>query len=209
MVNSIIGIPPAQTAWAASIAFSGEEARTTGTIPTSTIRQAASALSDDPRVSDNPRARALHDREHFGEGGHRSVAGRGHRERPMRRAALHRPLRRLARQKSVYQTGREGIAAAYAIVDFQIFAVRGFMDDTICVADAAPIVAAPRSSLAANCSRQSGTGTRELCFRFSPDAESHGEILLIAEHHIHHRGQTPIDLRARSCPPIAFHNDGR
>jgi hypothetical protein len=44
MVSSIIGMPPAQTARAASIACSGEEARTTGTIPISMMRRATSDL---------------------------------------------------------------------------------------------------------------------------------------------------------------------
>ncbi len=86
------------------------------------------------------RADALHYLQDFLKRDHRRVAGSGHGESAVGGAALHGPLRVLPGEEAVDEAGGEGIAAADAIEDFQVFAVLGLIELAIVVADGAPIV---------------------------------------------------------------------
>src|SRR5215510_10194964 len=90
--------------------------------------------------SSHARASALHDFLHFGHCGHRSVSGRSHRQRAMSRAVFDRELRPLADQEAVDQSGRERIAAADAVEDFEVLAQPRLMELAVAITYSAPIV---------------------------------------------------------------------
>ena len=62
---------------------------------------------------------------HFGETRHRGVAGRGHRQRAVRRAVLDGASRGSPVEQAVDQAGGEAVAAADAVEDLQAGALGG------------------------------------------------------------------------------------
>ena len=135
IVISKIEMPPASTASAARIASSGDGARTTGTMPTVSTRMQMSAAAHRSIL----RSGALHRAHHLGERRHGGVAGRRHRQRAVRDAALERPLRILAGEQPVDEPGRERIAAADAIEDLDV-PLRDLVERPLVPADGAPAV---------------------------------------------------------------------
>src|SRR5712691_2014541 len=109
-------MPPARMASTAASASSGDGARTTGMMPVAMIL---------PRICRfmsalHPCSGAGHDLLDLGQRRHGCVAGRGHRERAMRCAALDRPGGAPAGQEAVDQTRRERIAPADPVIDREI-----------------------------------------------------------------------------------------
>src|SRR6266851_875406 len=147
MVISTIGMPPWQTASAATHASPGDDARTTGTIPISMIRSRTFCLSIGVHLfsgtsasARNARSDSLHHLHDFLEGCHGSISRRGHGERPVRGATFHRPLRILSRQKSVNQPGSKGIAPSDAVENFKVFAASCLVELAVAIAYRAPII---------------------------------------------------------------------
>src|SRR4029077_12175887 len=146
IVISTTGMPPAQIASTARVASSTDAARTTGMIPTSSILRITSSIVISVRrpnsevLSLDAGGSRFHGFYNFRQRCHGRVAGRGHRQGPVRCAAFDRPLRILTGQESVNQTGSEGIASTYAIVDFKIFPHGSLMKAAIAVAQGSPIV---------------------------------------------------------------------
>src|ERR1700723_378029 len=143
MVISTTSTPPARTASAANKASSAVAARITGMIPVASARCNTVALFTDftrRRSTNDSGACSFHHLFNFFERGHRGVSGSGHRERAVRRATFHGPLRALAGEQSINQPGGERIAAAHAVINFQIVSAGSFVEFAIAVADRAPIV---------------------------------------------------------------------
>src|SRR6266851_6827993 len=147
MVISTIGMPPWQTASAATHASPGDDARTTGTIPISMIRSRTFCLSIGVHLVSGTSSSArdacsntLHHLHDFLQGCHRSVTRRGHGERTVRRATFHRPLRILSCQESVNQAGSKGITSSDAVENLKILAVFCLIEFAAAIADCAPII---------------------------------------------------------------------
>src|SRR5579859_872175 len=139
MVISTMGMPPLLTASAARQASRGDEARTTGMMPIFSICVRICCLfnlSSTGYAGSNP----FHYLQNFLERDHGGVAGRGHGQGAVGGTALDGPLRILASEEAVDQARSEGIAAAYAVKDFEIFAIFGLMEFAVVIADGAPIV---------------------------------------------------------------------
>src|ERR1700723_169340 len=143
MVISTTSRPPARTASAANSASSAVVARITGMIPVASARCNTMVLFTDftrRRSTNDPGAYCFHHLFHFLERGHGGVSGSGHRQRAVRRATFHGPLRAFAGEKSIDQPRGEGIAAAHAVINFQIVSVGSFVESPIAVTDRAPII---------------------------------------------------------------------
>src|ERR1035437_453499 len=109
------------------------------------LRPKAEALGYQPSLSGaglalDAGAAALHDALDFVEGGHGGVAGSGHGECTVRAAAVDGPVSALFVEEAVDEAGGEGIAAAYAVEDFEVGHGAGFVERTLVVADGAPVV---------------------------------------------------------------------
>src|SRR5215510_15555763 len=85
-----------------------------------------------PRHARSP---AFHDPFDFGQGGHRSVSWRGHRQRAVSRAVFDRGLRPLLGQETVNQSRRERITAADAVEDFKVLAQPGLIELAVAITD--------------------------------------------------------------------------
>src|SRR5258708_31102514 len=147
MVISTMGMPPWHTASAAIRASSGEDARTTGTIPISMIRSRTFCLSIGVHLVSGTSSSArdacsntLHHLHDFLQGCHRSVPRRGHGERTLRRATSHRPLRILSCEESVNQAGSKGITSSDTVENLNILAAFCLIEFAAAIADCAPII---------------------------------------------------------------------
>src|SRR5438552_8885361 len=212
MVISITGIPPAQMASTACRASSKVAALTTGTIPISPIFFNTSSMfivlsgvlhaRNQNSLASDSRRMPFHHLQNFLQRRHTCIAGSGHRQGAVRRAALPRPLRLVPRQKAINQAGSERVSAANAVQDFQILAARCFIEFSVAIGDSAPVI--QRRSAGVAQSRRDNREDRELLNYFfhhaleiggielrvafvhsiDPEAERGGEIFFIAEHHV-------------------------
>src|SRR6185437_15381938 len=136
--------PPSRMASTTFIASSADCARTTGMRPTSAILRSTSCLViafPSRRLSPrNPRGAALHHPLHLGQGGHRRVARRRHREGTVGGPALDGPLRALAHQEAVDEPGGERVAAPHAVENLQVLPGRGLVELATVIHDRAPVV---------------------------------------------------------------------
>src|SRR5713101_2144932 len=146
MVISTMGIPPCQTASAANLASCGEAARTTGTIPISSMRARTSCFLIKRRATfsagsaGDSRSRAFHHVKNFVERRHGRIARRGHSQCPMSGSAFDGPLRVLSREKTVNEARSKGVTAANTVENFEILAILGLIEIALVVANRAPIV---------------------------------------------------------------------
>src|ERR1700678_2762935 len=141
MVISTIGIPPARTASAASIACFADDARTTGTMPISVIRSLTSCFFITFRLlTRDSRTRSTHHLQNFRKGRHGSVTRCCHSQSAMRGSAFHCPPRPLAGKKTVDPSRGKRISASYAIEDLQVFPIFRLIKITVGIADGAPVI---------------------------------------------------------------------
>src|SRR6476646_541672 len=124
-----------------------DAARTTGTIPISTIRSRTFSLSigghhfsGSSSSARDARPDSFHHLHHFLQSCHGGVSGRGHREGAMRSSAFDRPLRILSRQKSIDQPRCEGVAASHAVENLKIFTISRLVELAIAITDRAPVI---------------------------------------------------------------------
>src|SRR5437899_203808 len=220
MVTSITGIPPAQMASTACRASSKLAALTTGTIPISPIFFKTSSMfivlsvvpyarNQNPLAGDSRRM-PFHHLQNFLQSRHARVSRNGHRQRTVRRAALHGPLWLALCQKTINQAGSKGVSAANAVEDFQILAARCFVEFSIAIGDCAPVIQRRRASIAQS-GRHNRDGRELLNYFFHHaleiggiqlrvafvrsldlEAERGGEVFFIAEHHVDKRGERAI-----------------
>src|SRR5579863_5756747 len=106
--------------------------------PFDELRQVVGHLTS---LARDARRSALHGAFHFRESGHAGVARRGHRQRPVRHAALHGPLDGLAGKESINEPGSEAVAAAHAIENIDL-ALRDMHDLVLVERDGSPRIAA-------------------------------------------------------------------
>src|SRR6266478_3682539 len=213
MVISTMGIPPSHTAWAASSASAGDDARTTGTTPISKIRFRTPGLFIESllRSASNTRTGSLHHANHLLDGHHAGVARGGHCQGSMRRAAIHRPLRIFAGEQAVDEAGGKRIASSHAIKNLKVLPIPRLVELAVAITDRAPVVAGSGLGLA-----QGGGDHLEgkflhhrldhLLERFRLDvgnlfiespylkAQRCGKVLLVADHDIDLRCHAAVDL---------------
>src|SRR5712691_869985 len=146
MVISTMGIPPCQTASAANLASCGEAARTTGTIPISSIRARTSYffIKGDATFSvdsaNDSHSCTFHHVKDFVERHHGGVARRGHSQRSMSSTAFDGPLRVLSCEKTINKTRSKRVTAANTVENLEILAILGLIEIAVVVTNRAPIV---------------------------------------------------------------------
>src|SRR5260370_34241518 len=146
MVISTIGIPPCQTASAANLASCGEAARTTGTIPISSIRARTSCFfikivaAFSINSADDSRSCTLHHVKNFVERRHGGIARRGHSQCSMSGAAFDGPLGVLSRKKAINETRSKRVTATDTVENLDILAILGLIEIALVVANRAPVV---------------------------------------------------------------------
>src|SRR5581483_3083275 len=210
IVISATGMPPSEMASTASFPSAREDARTTGTIPISTIRLQTCSLFMSPSTSAcDARANTFHQIRHFLQRNHRRVAGRGHGQRAMRSAAFHGPLRTLLRQEAINQARGKRVTTTDAVEDLEVRSMCGLIELAIGIADRSPVVQRRSAGLTQGC-RDHGEGVvlhyaldhlLETIYVDGRDvfidprhfvAQCCGEVLLVTDHHVDVRSQRAV-----------------
>ncbi len=108
---------------------------------------------------------SFHDALDFVEGGHGGVAGGGHGEGSVGAAAVDGPVGAFIGEEAVDEAGGEGVAAAYAVEDFEVGHGAGFVELALVEADGAPVVDAGRFGVAegGGYGLEVGVGRRPQC----------------------------------------------
>src|ERR1700682_6427689 len=158
-------------------------ARMTGMIPSSAMRREDCSMFIGCRVcgwivacsSLDSGGIAFHKLEDLWKRGHAGIARSGHGQGSVSGAAIDGPLGVFVREEAVDETGDEGVTAANAIVNFQIFAIGCGIEAAVSICDGAPIIESGGAGVTQSCGYDSKV--RE-CLEYVLD---HGfEIFLVA-----------------------------